>query len=255
MALESWTHDDNCFVTLTYNEDHIPKSNSVDPDETRKWLYRLRQAHPGKFRYFLVGEYGDQSQRPHYHACLFGVSMFASALIEKTWAKGFVQVAEFNPATAAYVAKYVIKRMTQRDDPRLAGRHPEFARMSNRPGLGAPAMEILANQLHSTAGLNEIEKMGDVPHQLRVGKQLIPIGRYLRSRLRKEMGMPDEWLQRSKQAALMEKGLETLALWQLPTRDAKTLSYSQALVNSWQGKIWSAEGRAKINDQRQRKPL
>lgn len=85
----------------------------------------------------------------------------------------------------AYVAGYVTKKMTKKDDPRLEGRHPEFARMSLRPGIGYGMLFDVA----STILEHNLEvQMVDVPMVLQHGKIQYPLGRYLRRNLRKLIG-------------------------------------------------------------------
>lgn len=89
------------------------------------------------------------------------------------------------PQSMAYVAGYVVKKMTKDDDPRLEGRLPEFARMSLRPGIGLGMMHELASTLleHKLD-----EKMIDVPLALQHGNKKFPLGRYLRRKLRTFVG-------------------------------------------------------------------
>ena len=75
------------------------------------------------------------------------------------------------------------------------GRHPEFARMSNRPGIGASAMAIIGESLFNKYMVHEIHKTGDVPRTVKHGKKSYPLGRYLRQKLRDHVGMPDEYLE------------------------------------------------------------
>lgn len=79
--------------------------------------------------------------------------------------------------------------MTSQDDTRLRGRHPEFARMSNRPGIGANFMHYAASAMLE---FNLEQNAGDVPSHLRHGKKLLPLGRYLRRKLRTYVGLPEE---------------------------------------------------------------
>lgn len=143
MILESYMHADNSFLTLTYNDDHLPKNGSLDPEHFRLWIMRFRSALVRysdrleipriRVRYFGVGEYGDQSERPHYHAALFGIGPAFESMVAETWGKGHVMLSEFNDATANYVGGYITKKMTGFDDARLFGRHPEFRRISTKP--------------------------------------------------------------------------------------------------------------------------
>ena len=118
LVLESLMHEHSAFVTLTYDEENLPKDNSLNPKEFQKWIKRLRKEYsPKKLRYFGVGEYGDKSDRPHYHAILYGVepcwkgqSMFDKEgqccppcdRISKTWGKGLVFIGTVTPDSAGY---------------------------------------------------------------------------------------------------------------------------------------------------------
>lgn len=191
--LEKRLHEFSCFVTLTYDDDHFPEGGSLDPSHTQKWLKRLRRrlGPERPLRYFLNGEYGDQTWRPHYHAALYGVSELESALVLDTWGQGHVQLGALTVESAQYISGYVVKKMTARDDPRLEGRHPEFARMSLKPGIGAGAISQLAEALNSSVGSKFIASTGDVPSALTHGTRSFPLGRYLRRFLREEMGFSE----------------------------------------------------------------
>lgn len=202
--LEAGQHRDNAFVTLTYDEDHVPKGGSLAPEEIRNWLKRLRKSvAPAKFRYYVVGEYGDKNGRPHYHAalfgyprCLYGMSRYNRErqtccypcdLVRSTWGLGNIYLGTLETKSAQYVAGYVIKKMTRFDDPRLPpGHHPEFCRMSLKPGIGTSAMDDVAD---TVLQFNLHTMQGDVPSSLQHGKKLLPLGRYLRKQLRLRVGM------------------------------------------------------------------
>lgn len=197
MQLESLVSSDASFVTLTYDDQHVPPGQSLVVKDYQDWLKRLRKVlAPQKIRYFLVGEYGDETQRPHYHAALFGVHPLIAGgfdgelgVVQSSWNKGFTYVGELTPDSAMYVAGYCTKKMTSRKDSRLNGRQPEFARMSLRPGIGAYAVEDIARSLDSDVGLRSIEQSSDVPFALLHGKRSLPLGRYLRGKLREKCGL------------------------------------------------------------------
>lgn len=225
---ESLSHEENCFVTLTYDDAHLPSGENLEPLVLQQWLKRLRQAlAPTRVRFFLCGEYGGGRSRkfnPHYHLSLFGVCghtlvggdrpRTVEQCIADTWRRGFISVAEFNEVTAQYVAGYVTKKLTQAGDPRLVGRVPEFARMSNRPGLGTRAMSVIADELtRSEAGAKYFKDFGDVPRSVRVGRRLVPLDRYLIRKLREAYGLTEEQIALIKGKATHDASLELLALY------------------------------------------
>ena len=194
-VLESFLHEANCFVTLTYSPENLPADGSVSPAHLRNYLKRLRKELSKldiRVRFFGVGEYGDQTNRPHYHLSLFGCGLEMATVIDNTWPYGFTQTGEFNYSTAQYVCGYTVKKLTNKADQRLDGRHPEFARMSNRPGIGADAMGVIADAVLTDAGLDEFAKTGDVPAAIRMQGKKVPLGRYLRSKLRDDVGVSEK---------------------------------------------------------------
>lgn len=210
LMLEAKLYADNSFVTLTYDEEKMPRlpdgRGMLVPKELQDWLKRLRKAYStatqGRtLRFYGVGEYGDRSWRPHYHVALFNFPncryghsrysavtkncCYACDMVRDTWGNGNVLVAELNTNTAQYIAGYVTKKMTAPDDPRLEGLPPEFARMSLRPGIGAHAIPFVAETIQNF-NLDGYE--GDVPSTLMHGRRVLPLGRYLQRKLRKELG-------------------------------------------------------------------
>lgn len=185
IVLEALVHPRASFVTLTYDEESLPDGGTLIPRDLQLFLKRARKIAP--LRFFGVGEYGDESQRPHYHLALFGWGVEHTEQVRSVWGLGHVYVGELTFQSAAYIAGYVVKKLTRKDDPRLGGRYPEFARMSLKPGIGAVAIKQIAEVLQSKVGWDEIEKTGDVPAVLKHGKKKYPLGRYLRRKLREEM--------------------------------------------------------------------
>jgi len=148
------------FCTLTYAD--MPLYGSLEPEDPRLFLARLRKRFPPRtLSYYLCGEYGETSGRPHYHACLFGPRFLArerlterhgapvwlADALQEAWGHGSTEMTPLTYATAMYVAGYVRKKVRQRDDPEhywrvnpLTGEivsiAPEFARMSRSPALG-----------------------------------------------------------------------------------------------------------------------
>lgn len=140
MMLESEFYSNNLFVTLTYDDDNKPTNGFVSRDECQRYIKRLRKfIYPHRIRYFLCGEYGAKTYRPHYHAVFFGYpegDEFFKA-IDSCWSKGFVTVERFNQNRAYYVAKYISS--VQLLPKRLLSKEAKpFSLMSRRPGLGFP---------------------------------------------------------------------------------------------------------------------
>lgn len=222
-VLESLCHEENCFITLTYGPGAIPADGSLKPRDLQLFLKSLRERiYPSRIRFFAVGEYGEGTLRPHYHLSVFGMSGYSvfsshaqarsgAELVNACWPHGFTLCGEFTPASAGYLTGYVVKKLKDRSTGALNGLHPEFARMSNRPGIGAAAMLTIAKSLLD-GGINFIEETGDIPHELKIGRKTIPLPRYLIQKLREAIGFTDEYIAEIKAAGSMEKSLEMLAL-------------------------------------------
>lgn len=251
---ESLMHEENCFVTLTYDNDHLPEGGNLQPLEAVKWIRSLRDwMRPRKIRYFLVGEYGELSLRPHYHLSVFGVSKHSviqgqpfHIMGSKLWPCGFVHIAEFNELTAQYVAGYIVKKLKDRRDQTLKNLVPEFARMSLKPGLGATAMSIIAAQLSANSLL--FEKMDDVPRVLKIGKRSVPLDRYLLRKLREAVGYSDEYIAEIKKKACIDRSLDMRVLFQNTEFDEGDFpTPKKAYAKSIAGKLDQIEWRSNQN--------
>lgn len=140
----------NCFITLTYNEEHLPPNGSLQLAHWQKFMKRLRKKFGANIRFFHCGEYGAELSRPHYHAILFnfdfndkeiwrirdGVNLYRSPSLEKLWTYGYSSIGNVTFESAAYVARYCTKKITGK----LAKEHygdkkPEYTTMSRRPGI------------------------------------------------------------------------------------------------------------------------
>ncbi len=124
---EAQLYDENCFITLTYRPENMPADGSLDKTHFQKFIKRLRRRFAGRtIRYYMCGEYGERLSRPHYHACLFnfefpdkrffrdvnGYSLYTSKMLEEVWKLGFCTIGELNYETAAYCARYIVKKVT-----------------------------------------------------------------------------------------------------------------------------------------------
>lgn len=190
IMLENMMHKESLWVTLTYNNENLPKDGSVSREEVQKFLKRLRY-HGLEFRYFIVGEYGDQSWRPHYHACFFGLSMKDAFLIFKTWAKcdrsGF-KIGEINDKSARYTAGYTTQKLTKRRDLEAFGLQPEFMLSSRKDGgIGYPAIVRIARAWRDSPWTDN-----RIIRELQSGKVNRPLGRYLTTKLAELLQISEE---------------------------------------------------------------
>lgn len=145
-----WDH--NMFLTLTYDDGHLPFGGSLEPDELARFFKRLRQYisrggahirrdHRHGLRYIAAGEYGGVTGRPHYHALLFncgvddsyrvGKDLFESPTLGALWPFGAHRIGAVTGESAAYVASYQLKGGEFPD-----GAVPPFMRFSTRPAIG-----------------------------------------------------------------------------------------------------------------------
>lgn len=152
-------HDKNCFLTLTYDDLHVPWSSKTGEQTLQKrdmqlFWKSLRKAYPDvKIRYFCAGEYGDLTNRPHYHSIVFGLDpddkeligvsrdgfpYYKSSKLDSVWKRGNVMVADVSFDTCAYVARYVLKKLNgELGKEKYDGIQKEFCCMSRRPGIGS----------------------------------------------------------------------------------------------------------------------
>lgn len=160
---EASLYKSNCFITLTYSDENLPKDNTLVLKHFQDFMKRLRKhVSPEKVRFFHCGEYGEKYKRPHYHACIFNYDfadkqlyskrgdnhLYISDTLAKLWPYGFSTIGEVNFETAAYVARYITKKITgdlavhhyndidYDTGEVLAERLPEYTTMSRRPGIG-----------------------------------------------------------------------------------------------------------------------
>lgn len=205
IELEAGLYENNTFLTLTYDDAHLPKGDNLEPKTLQDFVKRLRRYNdPVPLRLFAVGEYGDLSGRPHYHAILFNFGTCLRletvygrdgkinccphcAKVEELWQRGRIQLARVSQQSIRYVCGYIVKKMTHRLDPRLHGREPEFSRMSLRPGIGYHAIAKLNEQSlmpwqHSSPVSNSIVSA------ISYGQIKVPLGRYLTKRLKQLRG-------------------------------------------------------------------
>lgn len=187
MLLEQQEHENSAFVTLTYNDENCPVGGILIKKDLQDFIKRLRfYVEPRNIRYFAVGEYGEQSWRPHYHLILYGISPTEESVILKAWKKGFVYVGTAEQKSMQYVSGYIIKNMRSKNDKRLEGRSPEFICSSKRPGIGFKAARRIAQSYETSAGRSAFKDQGWFGGVVRCGG-MYPLGRYLKDKIQEEL--------------------------------------------------------------------
>jgi len=164
MMHESKCWPENCFLTLTYDQDHVPLDYSLRLRDLQLFFKRLRkELEPRTIRFFACGEYGDHFYRPHYHAIVFNYDPpnkqlhsinnqkkhYTSQQLTDAWQLGLATTSDVTHASCAYVARYVTKKLKSGDDygaqhyyrlspidGQMHSVRPEFATMSTKPGIG-----------------------------------------------------------------------------------------------------------------------
>jgi hypothetical protein len=160
---EAQLHENNCFITLTYDNTHLPSDGSLHYQDFQRFIKRLRKKFGNtRIRYYMAGEYGENFGRPHFHACIFGHDfhdkklwkrspsgsmLYRSEDLELLWPFGYSSIGDVNFESAAYVARYIMKKVTgnnakqhytetDQETGEITTRKPEFNKMSLKPGIG-----------------------------------------------------------------------------------------------------------------------
>lgn len=147
---ESIYHENIIFITLTYNNESLPSPPQVSKRTATLFIKKLRKwistnCNKTKIKYFLCGEYGEQGDRPHYHAIIFGWKpddlllfkvkngniLYTSETLTKIWSYGFTTIANSSSETIRYCLKYLQKI----NKPLVHSLEPNFSIMSNSLGL------------------------------------------------------------------------------------------------------------------------
>jgi hypothetical protein len=188
IMLEAMMHPDTIWVTLTYNEESLPRPAYVNKEHIQKFLKRLRRVTP-KFRYFIVGEYGEKTFRPHYHCCFFGLSMLYAQEIFEKWGmcdREGIKFGEITEVSARYTVGYTVSKLTKQQWWKKYGATPEFMLSSKRNGgIGYPAIVEIAKRFRSSKWFES-----RVIRDLRRGKIDQPLGRYLTVKLSELLDIP-----------------------------------------------------------------
>lgn len=171
---ETSLYANNCFLTLTYNEEHLPIKEVINKEtgelitghplvkehitkfiKSLRRQYKYHHNHEG-IRFYACGEYGGKTGRPHYHLALFNIdttvwgdlkflrnnhqgdALWTSPKIEKIWGKGFIVIGDLTPQSAGYIARYMLKKQKGKEKKwfyESRGIKSEYTTMSNKPGI------------------------------------------------------------------------------------------------------------------------
>lgn len=159
---ESQLHTDNSFVTLTYDDAHLPSGGTLIKNDFKKFIKRLRKnlKPEESFKYYHCGEYGERTRRAHYHALLFGVgfvdqtlfkrsadgsNIYTSEILSSLWPSGFCTTGAVTFESAAYVARYTTGKLNYEKEDRyefinvdtgeVTDVQPEYTTMSLKPAI------------------------------------------------------------------------------------------------------------------------
>lgn len=153
---EAQSYEQSVFVTLTYDDEHLLQSKMpgysglLSPTHIKDFCKSFSYYNRAPFRYFIGGEYGENTNRAHYHAVLFGVRINSPAFTDrfwvdskqgynsycKAWPYGFILLQPLTPQRCFYAAKYATKYSKDMiDEMKLFGQQPPFRRMSKGLGL------------------------------------------------------------------------------------------------------------------------
>jgi len=139
---------DGCFITLTYEDKHLPEGSTLVKSDLQKFLKRLRKyLEPLKIKYYGCGEYGDATKRPHYHIIIIGWKpdseqnyrpnrkTVASKEIEKLWSFGNNVIGSADREAIQYTVGYIRKKLLGNSAYEYGGLTPPFALQSQKLGL------------------------------------------------------------------------------------------------------------------------
>lgn len=168
---EAQLYENNCFVTLTYKRNALPANASLCHDDFQRFMKRLRKRTATPVRFYMCGEYGPETERPHYHACLFnitfpdqkhagksgaGEAFYESDTLNNIWGHGRTTVQPLNNKTASYCARYIMTKKLGKEtsynkiteDGEIIERASEYSAMSLKPGIGKQWIELYRKDVY-----------------------------------------------------------------------------------------------------------
>lgn len=204
LLIEANYSEDSTFMTLTYDDDNVPVDYHLNKTDLTLFLKRYRKRLGHKIRYFAIGEYGDQTWRPHYHLAIFSEKKIERCIRNcedqrkrgfctndcipaLAWNKGNISVTPtLNMELAGYITGYIKKKATKE---RLINRPNEFQtssrgrRKDGNGGIGYRGIREIATQLK-----NDPRSARTIIHSIGIGGRSRIIGGYLKEILSSELG-------------------------------------------------------------------
>nr|QJB20702.1 MAG: replication initiator protein [Microvirus sp.] len=158
---EAKMHAQNAFITLTYAPEHYPKDGKLNHYDFQLFMMRLRKHFKQDgIGFFMCGEYGEETGRAHYHACLFGIDfddkkperenkhgdqIWSSNLLTELWGLGHTELGTVSQKSAGYVARYILKKQNP-DSPQ------GYQKMSRKNAIGKRFVEKWFKDIFINAG-------------------------------------------------------------------------------------------------------
>ena len=227
--LESRQYKNNCFITLSYNPENLPKNGTLAKRDVQLFMKRLREAHPEtKIRYFLCGEYGDKTLRAHYHIGMFNYKpkdlkfrkfnncqqpLYTTKEIAEIWGKGFIIIGDLTVESAGYIARYTQKKIYNKHDEiiKTLGREKEFILTSRRPGIGLNIINDKKEfkKIKENFGIfikqNDTVKLKNIPREIREKWKEIDALEYYNKAEENRQAMKKEWNRKLKETGMTDR--------------------------------------------------
>ena len=158
-------HSQSCYITLTYKNTELVLTDEGVPtlfhDHFQLFMKKLRKKFGDGISFFMCGEYGDKEHRPHYHAILFGVDfndkefcklneqgdyLYKSKTLDELWGHNDPEkvpslIGNVTFQSAAYVARYVMKKLGGPMEELYDGRLPDYGKASRKYAIGRKWLE------------------------------------------------------------------------------------------------------------------
>lgn len=238
---EASLFDRNSFITLTYADEYLPKYGSITKEAPVSFMKDLRREFGEGIRSFGCAEYGEKLSRPHYHLCLFNVdfpdkmlwkkdeenSLYISKTLQELWPYGHSTIGDLTFESAAYVARYVTKKITGK---RAPGHYQEIDPQYGEIREKLPEQSVALSRMPGI-GRNwyEQNKQFLIDHDFLISRgRKVPIPKYYARLLEKEF--PEKFKENKRKRR--EKG--NIISEKLLDEDHKAMEAYKAKHNAWE---------------------